>query len=321
MRPLSEECTRIIGMDMNTPVDGADPERAAPSNGVTLVTLPFWAASLIGIVLLVLAGVTAANGSLVGMWLWLVFTVGWLIWTLIVGFVNAPAQPFRASAQPIQNGHSELAALSPEQHPRWKKSERELRARREAASAGWREANRHVGQRPWVLGDADDTRHVERTPEQLQALRYRGTVADAPRPTHSPKPAPQPLGVSHKGAEKLVEMWMTHLGISDAKVTSFTQDGGIDVVSGSFVAQVKNYAGSVGAPEVQQLAGVMHIEQRRGLFFTSGSYTLQAQSVAERAKIGLFVYSAEEGTLFGVNAYAKDAVANGIPIAYGIAPR
>ncbi|MCK8609708.1 restriction endonuclease [Agromyces sp. C10] len=63
-----------------------------------------------------------------------------------------------------------------------------------------------------------------------------------------PRPAPQPYGVSHRGAEQLVADWMRHLGAFDAEVTRFTADGGVDVVSAHWIAQVKNLAERTRCP-------------------------------------------------------------------------
>lgn len=295
-------------MDTDVTASGRRPSRR-------LATLPFWPAFVIDLVLLFIAWLTVMNGSLIGPVVWFVFTVAWLVWTLIASIVNPPAAP--KGSRP-----SDLSHLTPEQRQRWEQTEREVNARREAQAARLRAAIGTVAESPRSAGEEVEIRYVERTAEELLALRHRDLVSHRREPrtprARAPKPEPLPLGVSHAGAEKLAEMWMKHLGVTDAEVTRFSQDGGIDVVSKDFVAQVKNYVGSVGAPEIQQLAGVMHTENRRGLFFTSGTYTVQAQTFADRAKIALFIYSAEQGELWGANEYATDAVAKGLPSAFGI---
>lgn len=123
--------------------------------------------------------------------------------------------------------------------------------------------------------------------------------------------APSPVGqVSPREAEELCCEWMKHLGATDAEVTRFTSDGGIDVASQHYIAQVKHYAGSVGGPEVFQFIGVASVDGRVPLFFTSGTYTQQAQVAASRANLALFTYSAAAGTIEAINAHAEDILSN-----------
>lgn len=71
----------------------------------------------------------------------------------------------------------------------------------------------------------------------------------------APAPKPQKYGVSYSGAERLVRDWIQHLGALETIVTRPTVDGGIDVVSDDYVAQV-NYDGSVGVEAIRELFGV-----------------------------------------------------------------
>jgi hypothetical protein len=125
-------------------------------------------------------------------------------------------------------------------------------------------------------------------------------------------PSRQDFGVSHQGAERLCADWMKYLGASEVEVTQLTGDGGIDVVAASYIAQVKNYAGTVPINDVRALAGVVHTDGRKGLFFTSGSYSTGAVSFANDAGIALFVYSAEQGTLNGANSMAGQILETGL---------
>lgn len=125
-------------------------------------------------------------------------------------------------------------------------------------------------------------------------------------------PAPQPFGVSDAGAEALVCTWMQHLGQADAEVTRFSGDGGIDVGSTHYVAQVKNYAGTVGVTAIRELFGVATADGRRPLFFTSGGYTSEAESFAARIAMPLFTYNAAEGTVGGANVAAEDLLETGL---------
>jgi hypothetical protein len=140
--------------------------------------------------------------------------------------------------------------------------------------------------------------------ESVKEKRERGS--------QGPMPSKQEFGVSHQGAERLCAGWMKYLGASEVEVTQLTGDGGIDVVASSYIAQVKNYAGTVPINDVRALAGVMHTDGRKGLFFTSGGYSTGAVSFADDAGIALFIYSAEDGTLNGANAMAKQFVDTGL---------
>jgi len=125
-------------------------------------------------------------------------------------------------------------------------------------------------------------------------------------------PSKQGFGVSHQGAERLCADWMKYLGASEVEVTQLTGDGGIDVVGASYIAQVKNYAGTVPINDVRALAGVVHTDGRKGLFFTSGTYSSGAVNFADQAEIALFVYSAERGTLDGANEIALEMLEVGL---------
>ena len=164
-------------------------------------------------------------------------------------------------------------------------------------------------------------RRVERETEQarLRALR-EAHLAERRRAAEAAGvavgdlrgPEPQPFGVSPQGAERLVAQWMRSLGDVTADVTQYTSDGGIDVASQDYIAQVKHYTGMVGVGEVRELAGVASTDHRTALFFTSTGYAAGAIEFADRAGVALFVYSAEEGTLRPVNELAAQFYASGL---------
>jgi hypothetical protein len=133
------------------------------------------------------------------------------------------------------------------------------------------------------------------------------------RPTW-PRPAPQPYGVSHQGAEQLAAEWMRHLGADDAVVTQFIGDGGIDVVSYRCIAQVKNLAAGSSVPvaQIRELAGVAAHDGRMAIFFTSGSYSVGGVEFADRARMALFTYDAARGTLSPENSVAHVALQHGL---------
>lgn len=130
-----------------------------------------------------------------------------------------------------------------------------------------------------------------------------GTSSDGP--PRFAEPEPLPYGVSPEGAEHLAAAWMRHLGAADAQVTAYRSDGGVDVVSSNYVAQVKHQLGAVGRPEIQQIAGIANVENKVAVFFTTNRYSSEARNFAEVAGVALFVMNPEEGTLRQVNEAAK----------------
>lgn len=143
--------------------------------------------------------------------------------------------------------------------------------------------------------------------EELEAEKEAERQFRLNRPATAPDP--QPYGVSHEGAEHLSAAWMRHLGVLDAEVTAFSGDGGIDVDSLQFVAQVKNYTGAVPVEEIRALFGVATIEGKRAVLFTSGILTAAGAEFADRAGIIVIQYNAVEGTLRGLNDLGRKAVA------------
>ncbi len=133
--------------------------------------------------------------------------------------------------------------------------------------------------------------------------------AFAPR---SAMPAPQPYGVSNAGAEALCAAWMRYFGEEDAAETRFTGDGGIDVSSVRYIAQVKNFSGAIGVAAVRELAGVAHVDGRRSLFFTSGTYPTGAVDFANRVGMALFTYDAVEGSLAAENTEGERVFERGL---------
>lgn len=166
--------------------------------------------------------------------------------------------------------------------------------------------------------------YIDAHPDQLMYVNARvgpdqsqfsGTPEAAPgdqaaKPTPRERPAPPPAqlyGVSHAGAEEFVAQWMRHLGAESVSVTQVSGDGGIDVTSRAFIAQVKNLAAESAVPvaAIRDLAGVVSVDGRRGAVFTSGIYSTGGVSFADSARIALFRYDAIRGTLIAVNHAAQ----------------
>ena len=116
-----------------------------------------------------------------------------------------------------------------------------------------------------------------------------------------PSPQPQPYGVSHEGAESLCADWMKHFGISDAKVTKFVNDGGIDIQSKGWIAQVKNVGNPVGVASVREFVGVVNDDGRRGLYFSRSGYSSGAIEFADRQNLALLVFHPKTAKLTPAN--------------------
>ncbi len=187
---------------------------------------------------------------------------------------------------------------------------------------GWivmvaREANGIGPRAPW----SSDPRTAESASlglelldREIAAQRASAPGAVGPHETSAslvPSPQPLPYGVSPAGAEQLCADWMRHLGVADAEVTRYSQDGGIDVTSEKYVAQVKHWLGGVGAPTVREVAGIAGTEGRTGIVFASGSFSRDAVAFAERAGVLLFVFDPEKGQLRAASPAATKALAEG----------
>lgn len=98
---------------------------------------------------------------------------------------------------------------------------------------------------------------------------------------------------------------MRSLGATDAVVTQFRGDGGVDVTSSRYIAQVKHFATNVGVAPIRELSGVVRFDGRRGLFFTTIGYSTGAIEFANASGIALFVMDWKGGRLLAVNDIAR----------------
>lgn len=96
-----------------------------------------------------------------------------------------------------------------------------------------------------------------------------------------------------------------HLGFKDARVTTASSDGGVDVRSREAIAQVKHWGSTVGRPAVQQLYGARGADHsKKMIFFCSGGYSRQAIQYADEVGMALFVFDAV-GRFRAVNRCAR----------------
>jgi hypothetical protein len=86
---------------------------------------------------------------------------------------------------------------------------------------------------------------------------------------------------------------MTYLGYVGAVATPPSRDGGIDIVSETAIAQVKDTNAKVGPDAVQQLYGIAAVENKAALFFARTGYTAGAQAFAGRAGVALFSFDGQ----------------------------
>ncbi len=96
--------------------------------------------------------------------------------------------------------------------------------------------------------------------------------------------------VSPAGFECLCQRLLREAGFIEVKVTGKTGDGGIDgigtirlnLISFKVIFQCKRYKGSVSSAQLRDFKGTMVGRAERGLFITTGSFTLGAKQEASR---------------------------------------
>lgn len=91
-------------------------------------------------------------------------------------------------------------------------------------------------------------------------------------------------------AELLAEKHMQYLGHTDARRTNAGADGGVDVESGSAVAQVKDQGNPVGRDVIQRLYGVAHSKRKKAFFFAR-RYAFQAVEWARENNVKLYQFN------------------------------
>lgn len=113
-------------------------------------------------------------------------------------------------------------------------------------------------------------------------------------------------------AESWARDWMRFLGAEDAQVTQASQDGGIDVTSNLYVAQVKHYANPVGPAPVREIAGVAGALLKQPIFFARSGYTRTAKDFGRSADVILFSYDTDLGKLTADSPLAQEVLKNGL---------
>lgn len=134
-----------------------------------------------------------------------------------------------------------------------------------------------------------------RQAQGLSAFSSRRTSAKPPKFTRNFQAS------DAKRAEELCAEWLRGHGDYTASTTKDGADGGVDIRSNKYVAQVKNYKGSVGVQPVREIFGIAAAEGKSALFFTSGTYTKAAKDFADSVEMPLIVYDAALQKFSGAN--------------------
>ncbi|WP_022883375.1 restriction endonuclease [Glaciibacter superstes] len=163
----------------------------------------------------------------------------------------------------------------------------------------------------------DTVEAVTRIVEAAAQLEPEEETADEPRASrierHTRDFVLETLhkSLTHAEFEEFTADLLRALGYQ-ARVTQYSQDGGVDVIAHrdplgveppQIKVQCKHLTGTVGAPEVQQLIGT----QGQGeylLFVTLGSYSRDAVSI-ERQRPGLRLVSGEDVVSLVLDNYIK----------------
>ena len=159
---------------------------------------------------------------------------------------------------------------------------------------------------------------VIRAIRRFSAKRARDNELDEPvlqsnRGSAPPPPAPRSEPLTWRQAEFLAADWMRHLGASDVEVTPERRDGGVDVVSSDAFAQVKCLERDlIGVKVVRELVGVAAPLGRRAIFFSTTSFTADAQEFARETGTALFVMRPTVGTLVAIGPLAHIIYRDGL---------
>lgn len=117
--------------------------------------------------------------------------------------------------------------------------------------------------------------------------------------------------ISHREFEEFTADLLRALGYQ-ARVTQYSQDGGVDVIAHrdplgveppQIKVQCKHLTGSISAPDVQRLVGAQGPSDL-ALFVTLGTYTKDAVAI-ERTRSGLRLLSGEDVVSLVLENYAK----------------
>jgi hypothetical protein len=125
------------------------------------------------------------------------------------------------------------------------------------------------------------------------------------------QPEPSSINSSYDFEHYCCE-WMHYLGDSVAQVSQATGDGGADIISETYVAQVKYYNGPIPVSQVRDLLGTSVDFRKKPIFFASMSYSKGSIEFANRNMIPLFLVDAHEGEIRAGNNIAQRLLHSGL---------
>ena len=109
------------------------------------------------------------------------------------------------------------------------------------------------------------------------------------------RPEAQPFGVSPTGGEVYVGKWFVWMGFINVTRTPPERDGGVDLILDDYLVQVKTWQkGWIGVAALRELYGVARLENKEAIFVSSRTLSDDAKAFADRAKMPVFHFSAEE---------------------------
>jgi hypothetical protein len=103
-------------------------------------------------------------------------------------------------------------------------------------------------------------------------------------------PEPPLMTMTPREAEFYCSHLMLFYGAKGSQTTQYSQDGGIDVVSDNFVAQVKHQESPVGVKVVRETFGVSSQEKKLAIVFAKTGFTNDAISFATQNGVLLISY-------------------------------
>jgi hypothetical protein len=126
-----------------------------------------------------------------------------------------------------------------------------------------------------------------------------------------PKPYPRAIKSSYD-FEHYCCSWMVYLGAEDAEVSKASGDGGVDIHSENYVAQVKLYNGPIPVSQIRDLLGTAIDFDRKPLFFASMAYSKGSLEFADRNGIALFLVDSYRGEISAANDAATESITHGL---------
>jgi TPR repeat protein len=116
-------------------------------------------------------------------------------------------------------------------------------------------------------------------------------------------PSPQ-FNLTPRDAELTAARWMVYWGYYDAKATPIGPDGGLDVIAGRALAQVKYRNVKTSRTEINEFHGSAEGSGKDELYFSRSGYTQNAIERADDKGIALFVFN-DQGIPKPVNGFAR----------------